>query len=71
MVSRFSDVIILFKFCFIADPRFNANQFQSFDRLYRTRSESQTPQETIQEVQNEQQELTNTKQVKIITVIHL
>ncbi|CAF4719426.1 unnamed protein product [Rotaria sp. Silwood1] len=43
-------------------PQYNRNQLQSFDRLYRTRSESQPPIETIQEVQNEQQELTNSKQ---------
>ncbi len=33
----------------------NTNQLQSFDRLYRTRSESQPPKETFQEIQNEQQ----------------
>ncbi|CAF1041993.1 unnamed protein product [Rotaria sordida] len=47
---------------FKQDDQYNKNQLQSFDRLYRTRSESQPPTETIQEVQNEQQELTNTKQ---------
>ncbi|CAF2590601.1 unnamed protein product [Rotaria sp. Silwood2] len=44
------------------DLQYNKNQLQSFDRLYRTRSESQPPTETIQEVQNEHQELTNSKQ---------
>jgi hypothetical protein len=50
-----------FKKSFFIDPRFNSNQFQSFDRLYRTRSESQPPYETVQ---NEPQEVTNNQQVK-------
>jgi hypothetical protein len=48
------------------DPKFSTNQIQSFDRLYRTRSESQPPHENIQEIQTEQQqqeeELINNKQ---------
>jgi hypothetical protein len=37
----------------------NTNQIQSFDRLYRIRSESQPPKETFQEIENEQQFQTN------------
>lgn len=32
----------------------NTNEIQSFDRLYRTRSESQPPNESLQDVQNQQ-----------------
>lgn len=48
---------------FIVDVRSSTNQIQSFDRLYRTRSESQPPRETPEEVQNIQQESTDSKQV--------
>jgi hypothetical protein len=44
------------------DPKLSSNQIQSFDRLYRTRSESQPPRENIQEIQHEQQELIDNKQ---------
>jgi len=45
-----------------SDTKFSTNQIQSFDRLYRTRSESQPLRENIQEVQTEQQDLINNKQ---------
>ena len=35
----------------------NTNEIQSFDRLYRTRSESQPPNQTFQEIQNQQQQI--------------
>ncbi len=35
----------------------NTNQLQSFDRLYRTRSESQPPKETFQEIPHDQQSM--------------
>jgi hypothetical protein len=44
------------------EEQLNPNQHQSFDRLYRSRSESQPPKENFQQIQNEQQ-LTNTKQI--------
>ncbi|CAF3389141.1 unnamed protein product [Rotaria socialis] len=44
------------------DPDYLKNQLQSFDRLYRVRSESHSPRETVQEIENEQQALTNSKQ---------
>ena len=37
------------------EEKLNPNQHPSFDRLYRTRSESQPPKELIQELQHEQQ----------------
>ena len=43
------------------NPQYKGNQIQSFDRLYRVRSESQPPKETIQEVPTEQPVLINTK----------
>jgi hypothetical protein len=48
----------------ILDPKYSANQIQSFDRLYRIRSESQPPRENIQETQNVQQDSIDNKQVK-------
>ncbi|CAF0872357.1 unnamed protein product [Adineta ricciae] len=43
------------------DSTTTTNQIQSFDRLYRTRSESQPPRDLMQEVQQEHQELINSK----------
>lgn len=43
------------------DPQYRGNQIQSFDRLYRIRSESQPPKETVQEVPTEQPTLINSK----------
>ncbi|CAF3754850.1 unnamed protein product [Rotaria magnacalcarata] len=44
------------------DPDYIKNQLQSFDRLYRVRSESQPLRESVQEIENQQQALTNSKQ---------
>lgn len=52
----------------ILDPKGSTNQIQSFDRLYRVRSESQPPRETTQEVQNIQQESTDDKQVRFSSI---
>lgn len=46
------------------DPKFHTNQLQSFDRLYRTRSESQPTREAVEELHNEQQEVNDGKQVR-------
>jgi hypothetical protein len=51
---------------FFLDLKFSTNQIQSFDRLYRRRSESQPPREAIQEIPNEQQELIDNQQVKFL-----
>lgn len=48
----------------LLDPKGSTNQLQSFDRLYRIRSESQPARETTQEVQTTQQESTDDKQVR-------
>ncbi|CAF1315005.1 unnamed protein product [Adineta steineri] len=44
------------------DLKFNTNQIQSFDRLYRTRSESQPARDLVQEMHIEHQDLINSKQ---------
>ncbi|CAF0928822.1 unnamed protein product [Rotaria sp. Silwood1] len=51
------------------EQQFNTNQIQTFDRLYRIRSESQPPRENFQYIQQQQQQqqneqqLINTKQI--------
>ncbi|CAF2569464.1 unnamed protein product [Rotaria sp. Silwood2] len=47
------------------EQQLNTNQMQTFDRLYRIRSESQPPKENFQHIQQQQneQQLINTKQI--------
>ncbi|UJR28307.1 hypothetical protein I4U23_009552 [Adineta vaga] len=50
------------------DHQINPNQHQSFDRLYRTRSETQPPKETFHDVSTEQQE-SPSKQEQLVNTI--
>jgi hypothetical protein len=56
-----NELTLIYNRDFQVDYQSNTNSHQSFDRLYRTRSEIQPPKETLQEIPTEQQ-LTNIKQ---------